>query len=182
LGVAAIKEKLKANEEILAASVRLIGEAGEQVGVMPTAEALTMAQQAGLDLVEVSPNADPPVCKVMDYGKYQYQRSKREHESKKKSHRTDIKELRFRPNTDKNDLERKLGKAREFLEAGHRVQLNMVFRGREMAHTDLGREMLMGVAARLDDLAKIERRPGGVQGRRINALLAPREQQQPDGR
>jgi len=144
---------------------------------MPTSEGLKLAHEAGLDLVEVSPNADPPVCKVMDYGKFQYQRSKRDHGSKKKTHRTEIKELRFRPNTDKNDLERKVGRAREFLAAGHRVQFNMVFRGREMAHTDIGRNILMGLAEQLDDIAKIERRPGGVQGRRMNMLLAPREQQ-----
>ena len=145
---------------------------------MPISEGVRLALEAGLDLVEVSPNAEPPVCKVMDYGKYQYQRSKREQESKKKSHKTEMKELRFRPNTDKNDLERKVTRARGFIQDGHRVQLNMVFRGREMAHVEIGREILRELAKRLDDIAKVERLPGGVQGRRMNMVVAPREQSQ----
>ena len=101
------------------------------MGIVPTTEALSMSKEASLDLVEVSPNAEPPVCKIMDFGKFQYQKSKRDHESKKKSHKTDVKELRFRPGTGENDTERKIAKAREFLESGHRVQLTMLFRGRE---------------------------------------------------
>ncbi len=140
-----------------------------------------MAKEASLDLVEVSPNAEPPVCKIMDFGKFQYQKSKRDHESKKKSHKTDVKELRFRPGTGGNDIDRKIAKAREFLESGHRVQLTMLFRGRERAHTDIGRDKLVGLAKQMEDLAKIERMPGRIQGNRFNIQLTPKKDEPTQG-
>jgi translation initiation factor IF-3 len=155
--------------------VRIIGEEGAQIGVLPTPEGIKMAREAGLDLVEVSPNADPPVCKIMDFGKFLYQRSKKDHDSKKKSHKAEVKELRFRPNTDVNDIERKMAKAREFLSAGHRVQFTMLFKGREASHAELGRELLAKLSAQLAEIAKVERNPGAVQARRMSMLLAPRE-------
>ena len=143
------------------------------MGVLPTEEALQRAQEANQDLVEVSPNADPPVCKIMDFGKHLYQQRKREHEAKKKQVTFQIKEVRLRPKTDTHDRSIKMDRAKRFLSQGCRVQLNMLFRGRELAHKDLGRERLMEFAEELDEIAKIETMPQ-FSNRRMTMLLAPR--------
>ncbi len=141
--------------------------------MVATEMALRRAEDAGLDLVEVAPEARPPVCKIMDYGKFKYQQKKREHEQRKKSHATQLKEVRIRPKIDKHDLDFKLNRAREFLEAGHKVQFNMLFRGREMAHQDLGRAVMAKVVEALEEVSKVER-PARMEGRRMTLLLTHR--------
>jgi translation initiation factor IF-3 len=143
------------------------------VGVLPTEQAMSMAQEVNLDLVEVSPTADPPVCKILDFGKFLYKQRKKEHDAKRKQVVTQIKEIRLRPKTDTHDRGIKMERARRFLTEGNRVQLNMLFRGREMAHLDLGRRLLMDFAEELGDLAKIETVPRRM-GRRMNMMLAPK--------
>jgi translation initiation factor IF-3 len=128
------------------------------------------AREAGQDLVEVAPEARPPVCKIMDYGKFKYQQKKREHDAKKKSQARELKEIRVRPKIDKHDVEYKLTKAREFLIAGHKVQFNMLFRGRELAHQDVGRAVMDGIVKQLADVSKVER-PARMEGRRMTVLL-----------
>ena len=132
-----------------------------------------MASDAGLDLVEVSPNADPPVCKILDYGKFKYEQKKREHETRKRQRGGELKEVRFRPKTGKHDKQIKVDRARVFLEGGHRVQLTMMFRGREMQHRDLGVAILTEIAKSFEDIAKVER---GLhsEGRRMNLSLMPK--------
>jgi len=152
--------------------VRLIGADGEQVGVIDTQEALRMAQEAGLDLVEISPDARPPVCKIMDYGKYKYELSKRD--QKGKSSGQELKEIRLGRSIkiDPHDVSIRVNQARRFLMAGHKVQITQRFRGREMAHKQLGEERLIQVCQDLSDVAKIEMAPRGV-GRSITLVLAP---------
>lgn len=154
--------------------VRLIDETGEQVGVVPTEEALSRAHKARLDLVEVSPRARPPVCKIMDYGKFKYDLRKKE-QAQHSRKQAQLKELRVRPKTSDHDLGVKLKKARGFLEEGHKVLFNVFFRGRERSHTDLGRYLLQRVADDLDDIAKVERIPA-MDGRRMTMMLLPRPQ------
>jgi translation initiation factor IF-3 len=154
--------------------VRLIDEKGEQVGVVPTEEALSRAQKAQLDLVEVSPRARPPVCKIMDYGKFKYDQRKKEQQQNTRK-QAQLKELRVRPKTSDHDLGVKLRKARGFLEEGHKVLFNVFFRGRERSHTDLGRYLLERIAEDLDDIAKVERMPA-MDGRRMTMMLLPRPQ------
>ena len=129
-----------------------------------------MAGEVGQDLVEVAPDAQPPVCKIMDYGKFKYLQKKREHEQRKKSHTTQLKELRVRPKIDTHDRDFKVNRARTFLEAGHKVQFNMLFRGREMAHQDVGREVMVAIVEALADISKVER-PPRMEGRRMTCLL-----------
>ncbi len=150
--------------------VRLIDDSGNQVGVVDTEEARQIARDKGLDLVEVSPEARPPVCKVMDYGKFKYDQKKKEHDSRKRQHKIQIKEIRLRPKIGAHDVDYKLKKARSFLEGGNKVQLNMLFRGREMAHIQVGRGVLMSFAEKLADLSKVERAPK-MEGRRLTMLL-----------
>ncbi len=150
--------------------MRLIDANGEQLGVVAIDEARRRADDSGLDLVEVAPEARPPVCKIMDYGKFKYLQKKREHDAKKKSHATQLKEIRVRPKIDKHDLEFKVNRAREFLESGHKVQFNMLFRGREMAHQDVGRGVMDRIIEALGDVAKVER-PARMEGKRMTCLL-----------
>ena len=159
-------------------SVRLIDEENTQVGIVPTDQALSQAREAGLDLVEVSPNSDPPVCRIMDFGKWQYQQKRKLREAHKKSHRaqTSLKEIRMKPETDTHDLAIKQKHAREFLEKGHKVQFTVFFRGRQMLHRERGYELLDNMAAGLNDLAKIER-PSQMSGRRMTLMLVPRASQ-----
>jgi len=149
--------------------IRLIDETGAQRGVVSTDEALRMAREAGLDLVEVSPNERPPVCKIMDYGKHKYLQSKK---TKQKHHEQKLKEVRIRPKTDPHDRQIKLGKAREFLRHGDKVQFTMIFRGRERFHQDLGNEAFNEIANELADIAKVER-PAKMLGRRMTLVLGP---------
>lgn len=150
------KDKHRINEEINAAQVRLIGEDGEQLGLKSFREAMQLAEDAGVDLVEVSGNAEPPVCRLLDYGKLKYREQKKAAEARKRSSTTTIKELRLRYSTDKHDLETKIRQARKFLQDGDRVRFQMWFRGREVVYKDLGEETLKHVIALLDDVAAVE--------------------------
>ena len=139
--------------------MRLIDEEGEQVGIITRAEALKRADEAGLDLVEVSPNSDPPVCKIMNFGKYKYELAKKEKENKKKQHTIVTKEIRLRPKIEEHDFIFKMRHARKFLEAGLRVKATVLFRGREMAHREYGIRVLERLQEELDDIAKVENEP-----------------------
>lgn len=163
----------RVNERIRIREVRLIDQAGRQVGVVPTERAMAMAREAGFDLVEVSPDSRPPVAKIMDYGKYKYERKKQQQESRKKSHTVQVKEVRLRPKTDKHDFDVKLGRARQFLMEGDKVQINMMFRGRELAHLEVGRGVVDRFATALDDIAKMER-PPIFEGKRMTCLMTKR--------
>ena len=141
---------------------------------MTSADALNKAQEAGLDLVEVSPNAEPPVCRIMDFGKYRFESSKKQQASKKKQKRTQIKEIKFRPRTEVGDYNVKLNKLRKFLENGDKTKVTMRFRGREFAHQELGMELLKRVQADLEDIAIVEQMPG-MEGRQMVMLLGPKK-------
>ncbi len=158
------------NERIRIREVRLIAQDGRQMGVVPTEQAQQMAREAGLDLVEVSADARPPVAKIMDYGKFKYERKKQQQESRKRAHAVQIKEVRLRPKTDKHDFDVKLGRAKRFLDAGDKVQVNMMFRGRELAHLEVGREVVGRFADALAEVAKVER-PALFEGRRMTLIL-----------
>lgn len=165
-----ITQELRINERVFAKQVRLIGEDGAQLGVVSRQEALEKARELGTDLVEVAPQADPPVCRLMNYGKYKYRQKKK---TQQKQHVSQLKELRLRPKTDVHDLQTKIRQARKFLERKDKVLVNMMFRGRERAHTEIGREILLKFAQELEDIAKIEK---GVtlDGRRMGLILAPK--------
>ena len=157
------------NERIKAQTVRLVSDESEQLGVKDIAEARRLAEEAELDLVLVAPNADPPVCKIMDYGKFKYRQKKRQHEHHK--HNPQLKELRLRPKTEAHDLHVRTRKAREFLERGDRVLVTVRFRGREMTHTELGTALLARFADDLQDIAKVEKQPS-IEHRRMTIILA----------
>ena len=142
------------------------------MGVVETDKAMAMAREAGLDLVEVAPNSRPPVCRIMDYGKWKYQQKKKEAKAKAHSKQSELKEVRMRPGTDDHDLKIKMDRARDFLEEGHKVQFTMMFRGRQMAHKDIGYRGFEDVARDLDEIAKIEVPPRSM-GRRMTMILAP---------
>jgi len=150
----------------------VVNEDGEQVGVMPTKEALQMATDSGVDLVEVAPNAKPPVCRLMDYGKYQYQQQKRRQETKKKQVQVQLKEVKLRPKTDEHDLMTKVGHARRFLAKGDRCKITVFFRGREIVHKSYGEELLTRFQNELANEAKIEQAPK-MEGRTMFMILAP---------
>jgi len=153
--------------------VRLVDQNGEQVGVMATIEAKRVAEQAGLDLVEVAPNARPPVCRIMDFGKYKYEQAKKAKESKKKQHIINLKEMRYRPKIEEHDFQFKTRHVRQFLEEGNKVRCFVLFRGRERAHTEFGQRLLLKVAEVLGDVAQIETHPM-MEGRSMNMILAPK--------
>lgn len=153
--------------------MRLIGEDGQQLGVISLQQAREKAQADGYDLVEISPNAEPPVCRLMDYGKFLYTASKKRHEAKKKQKQITVKELKFRPNTDQNDYEVKLRNLRRFLDAGNKVKVTLRFRGREMAHRELGMEMLKKVEGDLLEEAEVEQ-AAVMEGRQMVMLFAPK--------
>ncbi len=150
----------------------MIGADGENVGVVTPARAMVMADEAGLDLVEISPNANPPVCKIMDFGKFKYEQQKRESEARKKQKTIEIKEVKFRPNTDTHDYEVKMRNVYKFLENGDKVKVTLRFRGREMAHQNLGRELLERVAADTREMGKVENMPK-MEGRQMIMLIGP---------
>lgn len=145
------------NGRIRAPEIRLIDADGENAGVVTPREAMRMAEEAGLDLVEISPNANPPVCKIMDFGKFKYEQQKRESEARKKQKTIDVKEVKFRPNTDTHDYQVKMRNVFKFLEGGDKVKVTLRFRGREMAHQNLGRELLERVAEDTKEIGKIGR-------------------------
>ncbi len=163
---------MKANREIRAPKVRLIGASGEQVGVVPLFEALRMAEDAGLDLVEIAPNVIPPVCKIIDYGKFRYDQTKREKESKKSQHQIKVKEVKVKPNIDDNDLKTKTRHSREFLIKGNKVKVTCTFRGREMVHPEIGEKIVKDLCDELSDISDIEA-PAKRMGRTITVVLAP---------
>lgn len=160
------------NERINVPKVRLIADDGEQLGILTTEDAIKVAEERGLDLVEVSPNADPPVCKLLDYGKFKYKEQKKEAEARKKRSETSIKELRIRYRTDSGDLDTKLKKAREFLDEGDKVKFSMRFRGREVMYMELGLEKFEEIISKLSDVSTVDER-SPARGRQIYIVLAP---------
>ncbi|MXQ07699.1 translation initiation factor IF-3 [Alphaproteobacteria bacterium GH1-50] len=160
------------NDKIRVPEIRLIGAEGENVGVVSPRQALEMAEEAGLDLVEISPNASPPVCKIMDYGKFKYEQQKRESEARKKQKTIEVKEVKFRPNTDTHDYDVKMRNVTRFLEAGDKVKVTLRFRGREMAHQNLGRDLLERVATDVEGLGKVENMPK-MEGRQMVMMIGP---------
>ncbi len=164
-------KKQRINEQIRVSPVRVITDDGEQLGILSTEDAMQEARKVDLDLVEVAPNERPPVCRIMDYGKYKYQQKKRQH--KGHAHQSKIKEIRVRPKTGEHDITVKVNKAREFLEHKDKVIVTVIFRGREMAHVDEGRRVIDRVLKQLEDIAKVELAPTR-HGRRLVCTLAPK--------
>lgn len=162
----------RVNERIRIREVRLIDDQGNQIGIIPTREALEMARERGLDLVEVAPNAVPPVCRLMDYGKFRYEQSRKERESRKSQHVTRVKEVRIEPKIGDHDLETKGRQAARFLEAGDKVKLSVLFRGRSITHPELGRELLDQLQEQLKDIGTVEQTPR-MEGRTMTMYLAP---------
>jgi translation initiation factor IF-3 len=157
--------------------IRVIGADGEQIGILSRNEALAMAQDIGMDLVEIQPNAEPPVCRIMDYGKFKFELQKKANMAKKKQKQVEIKEMKFRPGTDDGDFNVKMRAIRRFLEAGDRVKINLRFRGRELAHINIGDAMLNRIEAELREEAAIEQR-SRVEGRVMSMMLAPKKKPQ----
>jgi translation initiation factor IF-3 len=166
------KDLQRVNEQIRISPIRLIGAAGEQIGVIPTAQALEMAREAQLDLVEVAALEKPPVCKIMDFGKFKFLQ-KQKQKDKTKTHQQKLKEIRLRPKTDQHDIETKVNQARKFLEHKDKVLVYVVFRGRELQHTEEGKRILTTIFEKLMDMAKIEKAPS-MEGKRMSAMLAPK--------
>jgi translation initiation factor IF-3 len=160
------------NQQIRGREVRLIGDAGEQLGVVPTAEAIQMARDQGVDLVEVSPNASPPVCRLLDYGRFRYAQTKRDREARKGQKTNVVREVRFRPGIAGHDRDSKVRRIQDLLGEGAKVKVSVMFRGREITHPELGVTLLRGVAERLKEEAKLET-PPLMEGRRMNIILAP---------
>jgi translation initiation factor IF-3 len=160
------------NQYIKAQTIRLIDAAGEMVGVVSVKEGIRLAEEAGLDLVEISPNAEPPVCKILDYGKYKYQMQKKAQEAKKKQKVIEIKEIKIRPNIDKHDLEIKMRHVREFLAEGDKVKFTLRFRGREMAHQEIGMALLLKIKEELKDVVKVDQEPSS-EGRQMVMMVSP---------
>ncbi|MDQ1080272.1 translation initiation factor IF-3 [Pseudoroseomonas cervicalis] len=161
------------NEEIRVPQVRLIDQDGEMIGVMSAREALLRAYEVGMDLLEISPNAVPPVCKILDYGKYKYEQQKKANEARKKQKIVEIKEIKVRPNIDDHDYEVKMRAAKSFIEEGDKVKVTLRFRGREMAHQDLGVKVLERIRTELAELAKVEQMPR-LENRQMIMVLAPK--------
>ena len=166
------EHQTRVNEQIRITPVRLVGPNGEQVGVIPTADALAMAREAGQDLVEVAPLEKPPVCKIMDFGKFKFQQKQKQKE-KTKTHQQKLKEIRLRPKTDVHDVETKIGHARKFLEHHDKVLVYVMFKGREVQHTEEGKRILQSMKEKLLDLAKVEKEPS-LEGKRMSMMLAPK--------
>ena len=162
----------RVNDRIRAPEIRLIGAEGENLGVQTPARALEMAEEAGLDLVEISPNAKPPVCKIMDFGKFKYEQQKRESDARKKQKTIEVKEVKFRPGTDTHDYDVKMRNVLKFLEGGDKVKITLRFRGREMAHQNLGRELLERVAEDVKEVGKVENMPK-MEGRQMVMMIGP---------
>lgn len=167
----AIEKQHRINEQIRISPVRVIGADGGQLGVIPTDEALGIARDAGLDLVEVAPTEKPPVCRIMDFGKFKYQQKKKQH--KTHVHHTKIKEIRVRPKTGQHDIDFKVNQAKGFLLHKDKVIVSLVFRGREMAHIEEGQRVMKGIVEQLDEVAKVESPPQQM-GRRLVCTLSPR--------
>jgi len=171
-----IPKELRINEKILSREVRLINLEGEQLGIFPIAEALNIAREASRDLVEVSPNASPPVCRIMDYGKFKYEQSKKTYQAKKKKHVprvTHIKEIKVRPKTEEHDLQFKIRHIKKFLEHGDKAKITLIFRGREITHPERGQEVMNRIAEEIEDVGTVEN-PAKLEGRNMIMLLAPK--------
>ena len=164
---------MRINSQIRSSNIRLIDHEGNQLGIVSFQEGLIKAENVGLDLVEISPNTDPPVCKILDYGKYVYEKQKLEKKNKKKQHIVHVKEIRVRPNTGDHDLLTKLSRAKKFLEAGDKVKITVMYRGREMANQAMGVNTLNRVVEILDDLAQIDKQ-ANLEGRRLSLILSPK--------
>jgi translation initiation factor IF-3 len=164
------------NDRIRASQVRLVGADGSQIGIVPVQDALRQAQELDLDLVEVAPNADPPVCRIMDYGKFKYERDVRQKEARKKQSRIEVKEMKMRPKIDPHDYGTKKGHIERFLKQGARVKITIMFRGREMAHTELGRKLLDRLTEDLRELATVDTYPK-LDGRNMTMVVAPVKRQ-----
>ncbi|HLA33804.1 MAG TPA: translation initiation factor IF-3 [Rhodocyclaceae bacterium] len=165
------------NDEITSPEVRLVGVDGEQLGIVPIRQALAMAEEVGVDLVEIAPMAKPPVCKIMDVGKFRYQEAKRAHEAKLKQKQVQVKEVKFRPGTDENDYQIKLRNVTKFLSEGDKAKITLRFRGREMAHQEIGMRMLERIKADLEQQAMVEQFPK-MEGRQLIMVLAPSRKKQ----
>ena len=167
------REGPRINDEIGGIRVRLVDEKGQMVGVVGRNEALTMAATAGLDLVEIAPNADPPVCKILDYGKFKYEEQKKKNEARKKQKIIEVKEIKLRPSIDDHDYEVKRRSMIKFIEEGDKVKVTMRFRGRELAHQELGMDVLIRVRDDLDEIAKVEQMPR-MEGRQMTMVVSPK--------
>ncbi|HKJ66950.1 MAG TPA: translation initiation factor IF-3 [bacterium] len=165
-----MKDELRVNDQIRVNHVRLVDNDSEQIGIVDIDEALRRAEDRGLDLVEVAPQADPPVVKIMDYGKYLYEQKKKEKEAKKKQHTIEVKEVRFRPQIEEHDFQTKVGHIRKFLENGHKIKVTVFFRGREMDYKEFGEELLDRVVEETEDLAEMDRAPD-MEGRQMVMYL-----------
>jgi len=174
--VAFIVRDVRVNREIRAREVRVIDPEGRQLGIMPLVEALRAAANAELDLVEVSPKSDPPVCRIMDFGKFKYQQSKKAHDAKKKQAIVHLKEVKLRPKTEEHDLEFKLRHIERFLKEGNKTKVTIIFRGREISHPDLGKQMMERIAEQTKEWGKIEQ-PAKFEGRNYVMILAPQSLQ-----
>jgi translation initiation factor IF-3 len=170
----AAEKSLRINDEIRIPQVRLIGVDGKQVGIVPTSEAKRMAEEAGLDLVEISPTVSPPVCRIMNFGKFQYEEAKRRHAAKKKQKQIQVKEVKFRPGTDVGDYQVKLRNLIKFLENGDKAKITLRFRGREMAHQELGAQLLKRVEEDLKEVGVVEQHPR-LEGRQMVMIVAPKK-------
>ena len=171
-GRPAINERTRVNQQIRISPVRVIDPEGEQVGILPIEKALETAEEMGLDLVEVAPLARPPVCRIMDYGKFRYEEQRKEREARKKQHRVELKEVKMRPGIEDHDFDFKIRHARRFLEEGNKVKVTMMFRGRQMAHPEIGQQVLARVVEGLADVGKVESSPA-MEARSMTMVIAP---------
>ncbi|MBV8889049.1 MAG: translation initiation factor IF-3 [Alphaproteobacteria bacterium] len=167
------REGPRVNDEISVLRVRLVDERGNMIGIIGRNDALAKATEAGLDLVEISPNADPPVCKILDYGKYKYEEQKKKNEARKKQKIIEIKEIKLRPSIDDHDYDVKMRNMHKFIEEGDKVKVTMRFRGRELAHQELGMDVLMRVRGDLEEIAKVEQMPR-MEGRQMTMVMSPK--------
>lgn len=179
-GVGIITKDLRINEEIRVREIRLVSSDGQQLGVVPIKEGLRIAVEQGLDLVEVAPQAKPPVCRIMDYGKYKYEQSKRDRAARKKQKVVNIKELKLRPKIEEHDFQVKVKNAQRFLLDGDKVKVTLMFRGREISHSELGRSLSLKLFKMLEDQAIMEKEPK-IEGRNMIMVLAPKNQEQSKG-
>ncbi len=172
--IAADKKKTLVNDAIKYPEVRVIDDEGEQLGIMSSADALAKAEDSGLDLVEVSPNAQPPVCRIMDYGKFKFEAKKQQNANKKKTKQQQVKEIKFRPRTEEGDYQTKVRKLREFLEKGDKIKVTLRYRGREFAHQELGLNLLKRVSADLEEMGTVDQMPK-MEGRQMVMMMSPKK-------
>lgn len=168
-----IEKRLRVNEQIRISEIRVIGAEGEQIGVMTPQDALKVAQEAGLDLVEVAPLSRPPVCRIMDYSKFKYEQEKKERESRKRQHIVKIKEVRYKPKIEEHDYQTKLNHIKEFVQKGNKVKISLRFRGREVTHSEIGRELMKRIVEDTKDVAEVEKSVSR-EGRFLNMVLMPK--------